>query len=222
MSNRTRQIATPARSLRISATDAGGEADSLHDLRVARVCALLRHAGARSVLDLGCGAGRLLARLLQDTQFTRITGVDASAEALAVAREQLQAPAGDRLVLVHHDYLRGPGLLSRHDAAAMVETIEHLDPQRLAAAERTVFDQLRPRTVLVTTPNRDYNPLYGLPPGRLRDPDHRFEWDRARFRAWATGVARRNGYAVETTGIGEPHPALGMPTQCAHFSRRDD
>jgi 3' terminal RNA ribose 2'-O-methyltransferase Hen1 len=200
----------------------GGGADSLHDARIARVHALLRHAGARTVLDLGCGAGRLLARLRQDPQFSRVTGVDASAEALAVARDQLQALAGERLVLVHHDYLRGPGPLQGHDAVVMVETIEHLDPQRLAAAERTVFAQLRPRTVVLTTPNREYNPLYGLPPGRLRDPDHRFEWDRARFRAWAAGVARRNGYAVSTNGIGQAHPQLGTPTQCAHFSRRDD
>jgi small RNA 2'-O-methyltransferase len=195
---------------------------SLHDQRLALVCALLREAGCRSVLDLGCGAGRLLEWLLVHPQFERITGVDASAAALAVARDQLSARAGTRLALVHADYLRRLPDLPAHDAVAMVETIEHLDPQHLAAAERTVFVQLQPATVVVTTPNREYNPLLGLEDGRLRDPDHRFEWDRARFRAWATGVARRNGHRLRIAGIGAPHPEFGPPTQYAHFSRRTE
>lgn len=193
---------------------------SLHDERLAVVCALLRESGCRSVLDLGCGAGRLLERLLGHPQFERITGVDASATALAVARDQLSARAGARLALVHADYLRRLPELPPHQAVVMVETIEHLDPQRLAAAERTVFGQLQPATVVVTTPNREYNPLLGLEDGRLRDPDHRFEWDRARFRAWAAGVAHRHGHAVRIAGIGAPHPDMGPPTQYAHFTRR--
>lgn len=193
---------------------------SLHDERLAMVCALLRESDCRSVLELGCGAGRLLDRLLGQPQFERITGVDASASALAVARDQLSAHAGTRLALVHADYLRRLPQLPPHDAVAMVETIEHLDPQHLAAAEQTVFGQLQPVTVVVTTPNREYNPLLGLEDGRLRDPDHRFEWDRARFRAWAVGVARRHGHTVRIAGIGVPHPDLGSPTQYAHFTCR--
>jgi len=194
----------------------------LHDERLAVVCALLRGSGCRSVLDLGCGAGRLLERLLGHPQFERVTGVDASAAALAVARDQLSARAGARLALVHADYLRRLPELPPHEAVAMVETIEHLDPRHLAAAESTVFEQLQPATVVVTTPNREYNRLLGLEDGRLRDPGHRFEWDRARFRAWATGVARRNGHSVRIAGIGAPHPEFGAPTQYAQFSRESD
>lgn len=193
---------------------------SLHDERLAAVCALLRESGCRSVVELGCGAGRLLERLLGYPQFERITGVDASAAALAVARDQLSARAGTRLALVHADYLRRLPELPPHEAVALVETIEHLDPRNLTAAEQTVFEELQPATVVVTTPNREYNPLLGLDDGRLRDPDHRFEWDRARFRAWAVGVARRHGHAVRIAGIGAPHPDLGPPTQYAHFIRR--
>lgn len=192
---------------------------ALHDERLAVVCALLRESGCRSVVELGCGAGRLLERLLDQPRFERITGVDASAGALAVARDQLSARAGTRLVLVHADYVRRLPELPPHEAVAMVETIEHLDPRNLAAAERNVFEQLQPATVVVTTPNREYNPLLGLEDGHLRDPDHRFEWDRARFRAWAAGVARRHGHAVRIGGIGVPHPELGAPSQYAHFRR---
>lgn len=206
-------------SLRPDSDPEQAASGTLHDERLALVCALLLESGCRSVLELGCGAGRMLERLLAHPQIERVTGVDASASALAVARDQLSVRAGTRLALVHADYLCRLPALPPHDAVAMVETIEHLDPRHLAAAERTVFGQLLPATVVVTTPNREYNPLLGLPDGVLRDPGHRFEWDRARFRAWATGVARRHGHAVRIAGIGTPHPELGAPTQYAHFVR---
>lgn len=196
---------------------------TLHDQRLDLITGLLLHEGATSVLDLGCGAGRLLALLVLHPQFTRITGIDTSASALAVARGELQPDAGShpQLTLVHGSYTEALGYVPAHDAVTMVETIEHLDPGRLSTAEHTVFRHYRPRIALVTTPNVEYNPLLGLPAGRLRDPDHRFEWPRARFRSWAAGVARRNGYMVRFGGIGAPHPDLGSPSQYAHFTRID-
>ncbi|WP_149194157.1 methyltransferase domain-containing protein [Luteimonas suaedae] len=193
---------------------------TLHDERLDLVTGLLLQSGADSVLDLGCGAGRLLACLLRHPQFARVTGIDVSADALAVARHELQPRAGQsRLQLMHANCTRPLDGLPFHEAATMVETIEHFDPGVLSAAERTLFTCYRPYVAIATTPNREYNPLLGLPEGRLRDPDHRFEWDRARFRAWAVGVARRNGYAVRVGGIGEPDDEFGAPGQYAYFSR---
>jgi hypothetical protein len=108
--------------------------------------------------------------------------------------------------------------LEGYDAAAAVEVVEHLDPGRLAAFERAVFDAARPGTVVVTTPNREYNARFSdLSPGELRHPDHRFEWDRDEFRTWAEGVAGRFGYAVEIRPVGDEDTALGAPTQMAVF-----
>ena len=216
-----------AAALRPSRTIDGANAPAslmiptLHDQRLDLVTGLLIHEGATSVLDLGCGAGRLLALLVRQPQLTRITGIDTSASALAVARGELQADAGScpRLTLVHGSYTDALADVPAHDAVTMVETIEHLDPGRLSSAERTVFQHYRPRIVLITTPNVEYNPLLGLQDGQLRDPDHRFEWPRARFRSWAGGVARRNGYSVRFGAIGDSHPDLGSPSQYAHFTR---
>lgn len=194
---------------------------TLHDERLELISGLLLNAKVTSVLDLGCGAGRLLARLLGHPQFTLVTGIDSSASALAVARSTLLCnPFADaRLRLVHGSCTEPQLQLQAHDAVTMIETIEHLDPERVSAAELTVFAHYRPQLALVTTPNREYNPLLGLPDGRLRDPDHRFEWSRARFRAWAAGVAKRHGYTLHIGGIGEPHPELGSATQYAQFVR---
>ena len=100
----------------------------------------------------------------------------------------------------------------------LLETIEHIDPGRLPRVERAVFGAMRPRLVLVTTPNREYNTLHGMAPGRRRHPGHRFEWDRAQFRQWATAVATRNGYAVAFADLGEPDPQRGGSTQMACFT----
>jgi len=193
---------------------------TLHDQRLAFVTGLLLDAGAKRILDLGCGAGRLLAALLAHPQFTHLTGLDSSPESLAVARRELMPGAGEgRLTLLNGSLVKPHPDAGGADAITLVEVIEHLDPSRLSQAEAAVFSGYRAPLVLVTTPNVEFNPLLGLPPGRLRDPDHRFEWPRSRFRAWAAGVARRHGYSLRIGGIGEPHPVLGTASQYALFRR---
>ena len=114
-----------------------------------------------------------------------------------------------------------PSRLCGFDCAVLVETIEHLDAERLGALERSVFGFLRPATVVVTTPNAEFNTLLGVPAHRFRHPDHRFEWDRARFRRWAGSVAERRGYLVRCSDIAGHHPQLGGASQMAVFDLAD-
>lgn len=194
--------------------------EDLHQQRLLRVAGLLRASGARRVLDLGCGSGGLLQYLLREPQFERVTGLEVSGELLAQAnlrlKQRTDAPEG-RLALICGSYVHSHPELRGADAAAMVETIEHVPPRSLSEVEKAVFGDLRPTFLVMTTPNREYNPLYDLAPGQFRDPDHKFEWGRARFRGWALGVARRNGYRVRFGGIGQAHAQLGQPTQLAEF-----
>ncbi|MFI9816788.1 3' terminal RNA ribose 2'-O-methyltransferase Hen1 [Saccharothrix variisporea] len=187
------------------------------------VVAALKAAGARRVLDLGCGGGALLRALVQVPEFTEIHGVDVSAKALQEAARKLRLDRmsdrqRQRVVLRQSSLTYADPALAGYDAAVLMEVVEHLDPVRLPALEHSVFVVARPRTVLVTTPNVEYNALFEtLPAGRLRHNDHRFEWTRAEFRAWATGVAERRGYTVSFEPIGPEDPALGAPTQMAVF-----
>lgn len=192
----------------------------LHEQRLAAVLAVLLASELDSVMDLGCGSGTLLTQLLRQPRFSRILGIDASSVALEVARRELLGRRADtegRLKLVHGSYTEPEPALRGYRAATLVETIEHLDPGRLSRLEHTVFAGYAPELVLVTTPNAEYNPIYGLRPGQLRDPDHCFEWNRGKFRDWAAGVARRNGYRMHIRGIGEADPELGAPSQMAVF-----
>jgi 3' terminal RNA ribose 2'-O-methyltransferase Hen1 len=109
--------------------------------------------------------------------------------------------------------------LSGYDAAAVVEVIEHLDPPRLAAFERVVFEFARPGTVIVTTPNAEYNVKFdNLAAGHLRHHDHRFEWTRLEFQAWAERIADQFRYRVRFLPIGTEDATVGAPTQMAVFS----
>lgn len=140
--------------------------------------------------------------------------------ALAEARQRCASEdAAERLALLQGSFTDRDERLTGFDAAVLVETIEHVNPGRLSAVEQAVFGCYRPPLVLVTTPNAEYNVLYGMRPGELRHPDHRFEWTRAKFRAWARGVGARNGYSLVISGIGQAHPTLGRETQMAHFQR---
>ncbi|QFU02771.1 hypothetical protein FIU83_14090 [Halomonas sp. THAF5a] len=194
----------------------------LHQARLERAASLIRASGARRVLDLGCGSGSLLQYLLRDAQFERVVGLELCGELLAQAKLRLAtlpAARAGRLELICGSYAEAHPALADFDAAAMVETLEHVPPEGLSRVERAVFAGLRPGLLVLTTPNGDYNPLFGLARGEFRDPDHKFEWSRARFRDWGLGVARRHGYGVRFSGIGELDPDLGQPTQVALFTR---
>lgn len=197
-----------------------GVAGDLHQERLDTVLRHLLDSGATRVLDLGCGPGELLQRLAREPQFSCIVGIDIDEAVLNEARLALGLgfPEQGARVQVHYgSFEEADPELSGYDAATLVETIEHIDPRRLSRVELAVFGSMRPGTVLVTTPNQEYNVLHGMAPSQLRHPGHRFEWNRARFRHWALGVAARNRYGVSFIDVGPPDPLYGSSTQMARF-----
>ena len=198
-------------------------AQPLAELRVEAIVAALREAGSQTVLDLGCGEGRLLRALYEDRAFTRILGVDVSPRTLLAASRRLRLDdlperQRGRLELAQGSLLYRDARLAGFDAAVLSEVIEHVEPDQLPRLERVVFGEAQPRTVVVTTPNREYNArIAGLADGARRHRDHRFEWSREEFGEWARSVGERFDYAVEFRGVGDAEEALGAPTQLAVF-----
>jgi 3' terminal RNA ribose 2'-O-methyltransferase Hen1 len=197
----------------------------LNEERIAAATAVLRSAGAKRVLDLGCGEGQLVQALLKDSAFEQVTGVDVSVRSLETAARRLHLKdmhetQRSRVQLLHGSLVYRDTRLAGFDAAAIVEVIEHLDPSRLASFERVVFEHARPTIVVITTPNREYNARFpSLPAGRMRHRDHRFEWSRAEFQAWAERVASTHGYAARFLPVGRVDPDVGPPTQMAVLTR---
>jgi 3' terminal RNA ribose 2'-O-methyltransferase Hen1 len=197
--------------------------ESLHEQRLGAVLAAIRSSGASRVVDLGCGEGKLLRQLLSDTQFTEILGMDVSVRSLEIAHRRLKLDRlperqRQRIRLLHGSLTYRDERLKSFDAAAVVEVIEHLDPARLEAFERVIFEHSRPRTVVLTTPNQEYNVVWdSLPAGEMRHSDHRFEWTREEFQAWAGNVAERFSYSVRFLPVGPEDPVYGAPSQMAVF-----
>ncbi|HYR08140.1 MAG TPA: methyltransferase, partial [Longimicrobium sp.] len=184
-------------------------------------------SGARRVVDLGCGEGRLLRMLMDEPAFDEIVGMDVSHRALEIAADRLRLDRlpprqRNRIRLMHGSLMYRDRRLEGYDAAAVVEVVEHMDPPRLAAFERVLWEHARPQTVVLTTPNAEYNVRWpSLPAGDFRHRDHRFEWTRAQLQAWAGGVAERFGYTVRYAPVGPEDAEVGSPTQMAIFTRMD-
>jgi 3' terminal RNA ribose 2'-O-methyltransferase Hen1 len=197
----------------------------LAQLRTAAVLSVLRDERAASVVDLGCGEGALLRELVTDPAFTSVLGVDVSHRALELAAKRLQLDRMPdtqraRVELLQSSLTYRDDRLAGHDAIVLMEVVEHVDPSRLPALERSVFAHARPTSVVVTTPNAEFNVRYeSLPAGAFRHRDHRFEWTRTQFREWAEASAATHGYAVRYLPVGEEDSELGPPTQLAVFRR---
>lgn len=181
--------------------------------------------GAKAVIDLGCGPGQFLHRLVKTPAFTRVAGCDVSARSLQHAArrlrlDQMSERQSARVELFQGALTYEDERFAGFDAAVLMEVIEHVDPPRLAALERAVFGFAAPGTVVVTTPNAEYNVHFeSLEPGAMRHRDHRFEWTRAQFADWALRVANDYGYRADFLGVGPEQPGTGPPTQVAVFAK---
>ena len=196
----------------------------LHEHRTKAVVAEVEATGAAEVLDLGCGEGDLLKTLLQQTGIRRLVGMDVSHRSLDRATRRLDldrthSSQSHRVKLFQGSLTYRDARLNGFETAVLVEVIEHIDPSRLSAFERVVFEFARPRTVIVTTPNADYNVRWPtLAAGRFRHEDHRFEWGRTTFQEWGDRVSDRFGYRVRFVPIGEVDDEVGAPTQMGVFT----
>jgi 3' terminal RNA ribose 2'-O-methyltransferase Hen1 len=188
----------------------------------------LRSADDETILDLGCGEGKLLRLLLKDSHFKKIIGMDVSIKSLESAAERLNLEnlppkQRERIELMHGSLIYRDRRLEGYDAAAVVEVIEHLDEPRLRAFERVLFEFARPAIVVLTTPNREYNVRWeNVGPDKFRHKDHRFEWTREECLQWAKKITELFGYTVRFLPIGKVDAEVGSPTQMCIFTRNDN
>lgn len=200
--------------------------ETLHDYRLQTVLAEAKKTTATSILDLGCGEGKFLKLLIREKQFVKIQGVEVSHQALQRAKKRLyyddwSTAQKDRIHLIQGALTYRDKRLNNYDLAVLIEVIEHLDEDRLAAFEKVIFKYAQPSTVILTTPNREYNVNYeNLAKGKFRHTDHRFEWTRAEFEKWANYVTNAFEYEVYIKPLGEVDPVVGAPSQMAVFTKK--
>jgi 3' terminal RNA ribose 2'-O-methyltransferase Hen1 len=199
---------------------------SLNQQRMETVVAVLKANGVQKIVDLGCGEGKLLKLLLKEPTFQEILGMDVTYKSLEFAQERvldkLPTHQKGRLQLIQGSLNYRDARIAGYDAATVIEVIEHMELDRLKAFERVLFEFARPKIAIVTTPNIEYNVKFeNLPAGKLRHPDHRFEWTRSEFQNWAQLISDRYKYSVDFGSIGNVDPDLGSPTQMAIFTQNN-
>jgi 3' terminal RNA ribose 2'-O-methyltransferase Hen1 len=195
-------------------------------MRHEAVLEVVRALRPTSIADLGCGSGALLGSLLEVQGVARVIGTEVSDASLSTAAKRLHVDRmterqSERLTLLLSSLQYEDDRLGGLDLVILMEVIEHIDPDRLPAVVGNVFGAMRPRHVVVTTPNSEYNVRYpALARGGFRHPDHRFEWTREQFAAWTHGVGEAHDYEALLQPVGDCDPQVGSPTQMAVFSLR--
>lgn len=232
---------TQLETLREDSVETQEEADTKHEeaeksaeaplrlndarLEAAKAGVLSLDPPAARILDLGCGEGKLLRMLLAQRTVKEIVGVDVASRTLERSAERLKLDSlpdrqRERIRLLQGSAVYRDDRFQGFDVALLIEVIEHVDLPRLPALEQVVFRHARPRRVVVSTPNAEYNVKWpSLPAGKFRHHDHRFEWNRADFRAWAERIAAGEGYSVTFQDVGPADETVGPPTQMAVFDR---
>lgn len=196
----------------------------LNDLRYEAIARKVGELEAKAgIVDFGSGEGKLSARLSSVPGVREILAVEPSAAARLRAMERFAKLEGRPGAVVPEpvtgslfyfdESLRG------EDVMILCEVIEHIDEHRLDRVMDNIFSQYAPKTLIVTTPNKDYNTVYGMEQEEIRHADHRFEWGREAFSAWCSRWTEAFQYTAEITGIGEGSAEHGYPTQMAVFTR---
>ncbi|WP_310831561.1 3' terminal RNA ribose 2'-O-methyltransferase Hen1 [Paenibacillus pedocola] len=196
----------------------------LNDLRYAAIAAAVEELYAKAtIVDFGSGEGKLSAKLSSVPGVREIKAVEPSAASQLRAMDRF-AKLADKPGIIVPDPVTGSLFyfdesLRGKDVMILCEVIEHIDEYRLARVMENIFAEYAPKTLIVTTPNKDYNAVYEMEQEELRHGDHRFEWGRKAFSVWCARWTETFDYTAELTGIGEGSVEFGYPTQMAIFTK---
>jgi 3' terminal RNA ribose 2'-O-methyltransferase Hen1 len=198
----------------------------LNDLRYEHILTYIKTLPHKeTIVDLGAGEGRLSVQLGYVEGVQEILSIEPSNKARIKAIERFEQ------VIKTDGYVKPQSLpgslfyydsrLQNKDIIILCEVIEHIEEDRLPKIFETILNDYRPKTLIVTTPNQEYNVVYEMEE-EIRHEDHRFEWTRPQFSESVNEWTQNTPYHVSMQGIGEEHPTYGHPTQMAIFRREEE
>jgi SAM-dependent methyltransferase len=169
----------------------------LYDELIAEVAGALGHAArpVRTVVDLGIGTGALARACLERAPRTRVWGIDADPDMMAIARTRL-GRLSRRVTMTTGSFLDQP--LPPCDAVVASYSLHHIrTPRAKLAFYRRCYRALRPGGVLI---NGDCAPA-STPRGFSRDLDVWFAHLGKTFGSRARGRGVYESWADEDTYV---------------------
>ncbi|WP_141431100.1 3' terminal RNA ribose 2'-O-methyltransferase Hen1 [Bacillus sp. 03113] len=197
----------------------------LNELRYQAVVEKIKSLSQRaSIVDFGSGEGKLSVRLSNIPDVKEVLAVEPSETAQLRAIQRFEKASYNQThvsptPILGSLFYYDERLLNK-DVMILCEVIEHIDEYRLPNIMKTIFREYQPKTLIVTTPNREYNEVYAMDE-IVRHSDHRFEWTRQEFKSKCETWIKNVLYSMEFEGIGLEHEEYGHPTQMCTFVRKE-
>ena len=191
---------------------------SLNTMRYEAIVNQVKQLQHSIVIDMGAGEGKLTEQLAQIKTIDKLYAVDPSNAALMKMTKRFSDAEFSVTPTIQWGSLYyEEDNFRKADVFILCEVIEHINEDRLPQLMHLITDTYAPKSIIITTPNAEYNRVYELQ--QMRHDDHRFEWTRAQFKAWCSKVSPQ--YELHFEGIGVEHPAYGTPTQMCVMTRRN-
>ncbi|MCA1202572.1 3' terminal RNA ribose 2'-O-methyltransferase Hen1 [Priestia flexa] len=197
----------------------------LNELRYQAILKKVQSLPAKgTVVDFGSGEGKLATRLGFIPGIGEILAVEPSQSAQLKALERFEKAAAKPNFIqprsVWGSLFYYDAQLQGADVIILCEVIEHINEERLPGIMNTIFTFYQPKSLIVTTPNQEYNVVYQMNE-TMRHADHRFEWNRREFASWCEAWTQDFPYSITIEGIGEENDEYGSPTQMCTFERKE-
>ena len=197
----------------------------LNEQRQSKVKEIISQLDQReSIIDFGCGSGMMLGLLVNFELVKHIIAIDQHefwleelVDLLNVTDRDIQYPRKVPLSIEVYkgNLLEFDARLVNKDILMSIEVVEHLQIKDVPLYTSLIFKIYRPLTVVISTPNFDFNTMMEW--DRLRNPDHKFEWTKAEFIKWCSDICNTHGYRYEWIGCGLKNDIYA--TQFAVFTK---
>jgi len=157
----------------------------------------------RSIIDFGCGHGDFAKRLNHRLEKTnkRYYAIDKDDEMLRVVKKRMKD--AENVIFgasFPEDMIEGEDF-----DVIMSEVIEHMKKDEATKVVKDILGKQHVKSLIITTPNKDFNTFFLFYDDEMRYEDHQFEMGKEEFIKWVGEITGdiKNGLGLQLLEIGD-------------------